>query len=257
MVDPKFRYEYLPPKRLQETITRCPLVIQPIGLLEWHGDHNAVGLDGLAGQTICERVIERLGDGVLMPTCWIGTYGYIHYPGTVCYDGETAYRVYKNMFREFIKLGFRLVLLISGHGGKWQVRALERASADALKEMESSIKAPVQLLGFVYPKMTPGINVAHAGAVETSILWRIGKERGVDLVDPKKMRAGKQAITKFKLPDDATIEFPASEEPEQWTWPPDLRDYEACSPDVGEEMLKAFTDGIYEEISAYREELGL
>jgi len=246
----------LTPVALQQTIARCPLVIQPVGLLEWHGNHNAVGLDGLASQRVCERVIERIGDGVIMPTCWIGTYGYIHYPGTVCYDGETAYRVYKNMFREFIKLGFRLILVISGHGGKWQMRALDRAKKDALKEMKPTIKAPVELLGIVYPQLTPGINVFHAGAVETSTLWRIGEEYGVDLVDESALPAGKQSITKFKLPDDATIDFPASEEPETWNWPPDVQDPRACNPQAGEKLLETFSNAVYEEISAYREDLG-
>ncbi len=256
MVDSNLMYQYMTPVAIQQTIARCPLVIQPIGLLEWHGNHNAVGLDGLASQRVCERVIERIGDGVIMPTCWIGTYGYIHYPGTVCFDGETAYRVYKNMFREFIKLGFRLILLISGHGGKWQMRALDRARTDALKEMEASITTRVELLGFVYPKMTPGINVIHGGAVETSTLWRIGEEYGVNLVDASALPAGQQSITKFKLPDDATIDFPASEEPETWTWPPDMRDAKSCNPEAGERLLDAFSNGIYNEISAYREELG-
>ena len=259
MVKPALRYEYQTLQTLQETIKRCPVVIQPIGIMEWHGPQTAVGMDGLAGQRICERVIERLGDGLLMPTCWIGTYGYIHYPGSIVCDGETAYRVYKNLFREFIKLGFRLIMLISGHGGKWQVSALERARDDALAEMKVVIKSPVELLAFVYPKMAPAISkdLGHAGAVETSILWRIGQEYGVGLVDAKAMPSGKQTIKKYKLPDDDTIGFPANEEPEMWAWPANMRDPAACSPEVGEKVLKAFSDGIFEEIQVYIVVLGL
>ncbi|NMC03709.1 MAG: creatininase family protein [Candidatus Lokiarchaeota archaeon] len=258
MVDNKFRYEYQTLKSLGDAIKRFPVVIQPIGIPEWHGPQTAVGMDGLASQRICERVIERLGDGLLMPTCWIGTYGYIHYPGSVCVDGETAYRVYKNLFREFIKLGFRLILLVSGHGGKWQVRALERARADALAEMKAAIAAPVELLGFVYPQMAPGLsgNLGHAGPVETSILWRIGQEYGVKLVDEKEMPVGKISIKKYKLPDDDAIDFPRNEEPEKWAWGPEMRDPAACSPEVGEKTLKTVEDGIYEEIQSYRDELG-
>ncbi len=256
MVNPKLMYQYLTPPKIQEVVARCPLVLQPIGLLEWHGDHNAVGMDGLASQRVCERVIERIGDGVIMPTCWTGTYGYIHYPGTVCSDGETAYRVYKNMIRECLKLGFRLVLLVSGHGGKWQVRSLERARDDALKEMAPALKHRVEALAFVYPVMMPGISVVHAGEVETSMLWRIGQEYKVDLVDADRMPSGNSHITKFKLPDDDKIDFPANEEPETWSWPPGMRDKAACSPDVGEKALQSFSDGVFEEIAAIREELG-
>ncbi len=257
MVSPKFKYEYQTLKSLQETIKRFPMVIQPIGIPEWHGPQNAVGMDGLVSQRICERVIERIGDGLLMPTCWIGTYGYIHYPGSVCCDGETTYRVYKNIFRECVKLGFRLILLVSGHGGRWQVRALERARADALKEMKTAITAPTELLGFVYPTMAPVINVGHAGPVETSLLWRVGQEYGVNLVDAKEMPAGEHKIKKYNLPDDDTIDFPANEEPETWKWPPEMRDLASCSPDVGEKALSAFVNGICEEIRVYMEDLGI
>jgi creatinine amidohydrolase/Fe(II)-dependent formamide hydrolase-like protein len=259
MVRPELRYEYQTLKSLQETIKRCPIVIQPIGIPEWHGPQSAVGMDALVSQRVCERVIERIGDGLIMPTCWIGTYGYIHYPGSVVCDGETAYRVYKNLFREFIKLGFRLILLISGHGGKWQVRALERARADALEEMKPSITSRTELLGFVYPQMAPGLrgNLGHAGPLETALLWRVGQEYGVKLVDEKVLPVGKLQIKKYKLPDDSKIDFPTSEEPEIWNWPPAMQDKAACSPEVGEKALKVIEDGIFEEIQAYLEELGL
>lgn len=249
-------FEYMTPVAIAKTVARCPLVIQPVGLLEWHGDHNAVGLDGLASERVCERVIERVGDGVLMPTCWVGTYGYIHYPGTICYDGETAYRVYKAVIRECLKLGFRLVLLVSGHGGKWQVRALERARADALREMAGALAAPVEVLALAYPALAPGIPVIHGGPVETSMLWRIGEERGVALVDTARLREGNQEVRKFTLPDDATIDFPASEEPSTWTWPAGMRDLGTCGPARGEQLLEAFATGVYEEIMAIREDLG-
>ena len=259
MVNNKFRYEYQTLKSLQEAITRFPVVIQPIGIMEWHGPQTALGMDGLASQRICERVIERLGDGLIMPTCWIGTYGYIHYPGSIVVDGETAYRVYKNLFREFIKLGFRLILLISGHGGKWQARAIERGRADAFAEMKAAISAPVELLGFVYPQMAPGVtkDMSHAGPGETALLWRIGQEYGVKLVDEQALHVGSLQIKKYKLPDDDKIDYPVSEEPEVWTWPPGMRDMAACGPEVGEKMLKTIEDGIYEEILVYLEDLGI
>ncbi|MEX2681798.1 MAG: creatininase family protein [Candidatus Sigynarchaeota archaeon] len=259
MVDHERRYEYQTLKSLHDVIERFPVLIQPIGIMEWHGPQTALGMDGLASQRICERVIDRLGDGLLMPTCWIGTYGYIHYPGSVVVDGETAYRVYKNLFREFIKLGFRLILLISGHGGKWQVRALDRARADALVEMKAVIHAPVELLAFVYPQMVPNLSkdLSHAGPGETSLLWRIGQEYGVKLIDEKALPVGKLKIKKYKIPDDDKIDFPVNEEPEVWTWPDEMRDITACSPEIGEKMLKTIEDGIYEEIIVYLDDLGI
>ncbi|MHA1683081.1 MAG: creatininase family protein, partial [Promethearchaeota archaeon] len=207
MVNPKLRYENLRLSELEAMLRKCPLVVQPIGLLEWHGRQNALGMDGLASQTICERVIERLGEGVLMPTCWIGTYGYIHYPGTICYDENTAYSVYKNMFREFIKIGFKFILLVSGHGGKWQVNALKKARIDALEEMHSMITGEIGLIGADYSDLNPQINVGHAGDIETSILWKIGEDTNIELVNVDEFSVGYEKLEKYSLPDDEIITF--------------------------------------------------
>jgi creatinine amidohydrolase/Fe(II)-dependent formamide hydrolase-like protein len=41
-----YRYELMQLKQIRAVISGCPVAIQATGLMEWHGEHNAIGLDG-------------------------------------------------------------------------------------------------------------------------------------------------------------------------------------------------------------------
>ncbi len=125
---------------LRAVLNRYPLVIQPTGLLEWHGAQNAVGLDGLLAYYICERAIQKIGDGVLMPLNWVGTYGFRRYEGTVCFDEATTQAVFEQMFRELLKIGFLEIAIITGHGGYWQEKTLRSACKNAEKAAQQQKK---------------------------------------------------------------------------------------------------------------------
>ncbi|HME52160.1 MAG TPA: creatininase family protein [Candidatus Lokiarchaeia archaeon] len=113
----KYRYEYMRLDAIRGMLDRCPVAIQPAGLLEWHGEHNAIGLDGLKAYNICERAIQLLGDGALFPVNWVGTYGFIRYPGTICYDNFTTFQVFLQLFEQLIKIGFKVIVVLTGHYG--------------------------------------------------------------------------------------------------------------------------------------------
>jgi creatinine amidohydrolase len=48
-----------------------PVAYLPLGGLEWHGEHMAVGNDALKAQKLCELAAER-GGGLAMPVLWYG-----------------------------------------------------------------------------------------------------------------------------------------------------------------------------------------
>ncbi|MHA1682658.1 MAG: hypothetical protein ACTSUE_17095, partial [Promethearchaeota archaeon] len=60
----------------------------------------------------------------------------------------------------------------------------------------------------------------------------------------------------YSLPDDEIITFDKSEEPETWEWKKNLKDPSICSPSRGESLIEAFVESIYQEILAWREDLG-
>jgi creatinine amidohydrolase/Fe(II)-dependent formamide hydrolase-like protein len=250
------RYQYMRLDQLQKSIMQCPLVIQPTGILEWHGSHMGLGTDGLIAQYICERVIESLGVGVLMPTNWVGTYGYIHYPGTVCYNEETTYQVFKQNFKELIKIGFRLVVLITGHGGGWQMGAINRAVNATKAHLKTRPpNAPkVDIIGQIYNAFVERTPLFHGQWLETSLHMRVGQAYGIDLVDPSQTPGKNERIPLYNVWDDA--EIPIHEDP-LWQWQDNFRDPTVCSPEIGEIYIKKYVDGIIAEIREYFQDLGL
>ena len=46
----KVRYEEMLPHEAVEARTKCPVAYLPVGGIEWHGEHNCLGLDTVTGQ---------------------------------------------------------------------------------------------------------------------------------------------------------------------------------------------------------------
>jgi creatinine amidohydrolase len=248
----QYRYEYMRLDKLANVIKSCPVAIQPSGLLEWHGNQNAIGLDALKAYYICERTMLMLGGGALMPINWVGTYGFIRYPGTVCYDAETTYNVFIQIYRELIKLGFKVIVILTGHYGQWQMNTLRKARADIEQEAKEAGKE-IKFFSWAPPNLVNHLfGGDHAGRYETSMLWRTGQAWGVDLVDVSKFETGVEQVPNYTLQSSEGIPI---REPEEWNWNDDLRDKKLCSPEFGEKLIKAIASGIVYEVLDALDEL--
>ena len=67
------RYEWMHPEELIARRRQCPLVIVPIGPLEYHGPHLPLGTDAINASRVAHAVCHRLGKGVVRPVLTIGT----------------------------------------------------------------------------------------------------------------------------------------------------------------------------------------
>lgn len=67
----KIRYSEMLPQEILVRRQKFPAAFIGLGGLEWHGDHQAVGLDALKAETLCERAAARSG-GFAFPTLWYG-----------------------------------------------------------------------------------------------------------------------------------------------------------------------------------------
>lgn len=67
----KVKYEEMLPHEVLAARTARPVAYLPVGTLEWHGKHNAVGLDTLKARALCVRAAETFG-GLAMPPLWWG-----------------------------------------------------------------------------------------------------------------------------------------------------------------------------------------
>lgn len=64
-------YERMMPKEIVAAREACPLAYLPIGTVEWHGEHNATGLDSLKAHALCVKAAAE-GGGLVFPPLWYG-----------------------------------------------------------------------------------------------------------------------------------------------------------------------------------------
>jgi creatinine amidohydrolase len=188
--------EWLRPAEIAAERQRCPLVYLPIGPLEWHGLHMPYGTDALNAGAVAREAALRTG-GVVLPTLFCGTererppdklksLGFdenafvvgMDFPGNLLPSLYFPEEVFTLMVRAYLdallRLDYRLVVLVNGHGARNQIEALKRLS------QEYNARGPTRVLTvFAFPGPDFPI-VGHADAFETSIIMALNAE-AVDL----------------------------------------------------------------------------
>ncbi|PHR62565.1 MAG: hypothetical protein COA47_03200 [Robiginitomaculum sp.] len=64
------QYQYLRPKELVALRRQKPVAYIGLGILEWHGLHNPVGLDGIKADEVVKWLAARIGGLVMPPLYW-------------------------------------------------------------------------------------------------------------------------------------------------------------------------------------------
>jgi creatinine amidohydrolase len=63
-------YAEMRPRELVQRRRACPVAYLPLGILEWHGRHNPLGLDGIKAEKVLSQLAEKLGGVVMPPLYW-------------------------------------------------------------------------------------------------------------------------------------------------------------------------------------------
>lgn len=63
-------YAQLRPRALVPRRLACPVAYLPIGILEWHGFHHPLGLDGIKAERLLARLADKFGGLVMPPLYW-------------------------------------------------------------------------------------------------------------------------------------------------------------------------------------------
>lgn len=124
-----YRYEEMTPKEFERAVKEMPIFLVPTGLLEWHGNHLPLGLDGLKAHGICCRIAERLEGGIVLPANYLGRPGFSSYLGTLTYSESLVNGYFYELFHQLKKIGARVIFVLTGHYGPLQVECLERVAA--------------------------------------------------------------------------------------------------------------------------------
>ena len=185
----KVRLEEMFPWEIAAAMAEAPLCYLPLGTLEWHGEHAAVGLDALKAHAVCIRAAERSGGLVVPPLYWStdwredlpdGNYltGGIergeryHVPGNMFWlRPETFHNLLLDIYEAMRRRGFRAIVVLSGH---WSIAH----NLAAIRETSEVFRREHPTTGWLLltdQEAAPGLHypVEHAAGGETSLLLAI------------------------------------------------------------------------------------
>ena len=167
----KIKYEEMLPHEFEAAVQQFPVAYVPIGSLEWHGRHLALGNDTLKAYGILQITAEKYGGVVVPPTYW----GHMRYWKPGCHPGlppDVVDALFTNIFKGLVTVGFKVVIGVTGHDVKEQVDSLQKA-VDAISR-DGTATGFAMMEGTLYD--SPGDEMDHAGHWETSILMYLRPE---------------------------------------------------------------------------------
>lgn len=193
------RYDRAFPSDLTAAVARQAPAVVPWGALEWHGDHLPLGLDGHLAEAFAERLARAL-DGVLLPTQWTPLTTLPH-PTSLDLPTEVFVPLVDATLDGLVRVGFRRILLITGHYAQGHLLELGKAATRAQTRHPGLLvwaATPLEPLG--RPEL-----LDHAGQWETAQALALFPDRvRLDRLPPRDaLRAHEHAVLGAD-PRDAT-----------------------------------------------------
>lgn len=163
----KTNYEEMFPHEFKLALNKNPLAFLPLGSMEYHGYHNALGLDALKAWKICQLASGKIG-GIVFPPLYLGVDAWPDidlqkYPNKQfdCYhlDAKLYKEVLESYFFRMIRIGFKKIFVLAGHYPNADIAKL------ASQKYENTKFVIVK-----EPDLVEGETGDHAGKWETSLL---------------------------------------------------------------------------------------
>jgi creatinine amidohydrolase len=166
---PGTRYERMAPGELKVAIETCPVAFLPAGILEWHGEQSACGLDALKAESLAQLAADLLG-GVAFPQIWFGPdvstpFDPARYPrGTLTVNKRLYDAGMEELFCRLEAMGFKVAIHLSGHYPGVVPEIAERFNR----------RHRMRVLSISENLVVQGLPSGdHAGAWETSVLMAL------------------------------------------------------------------------------------
>lgn len=177
----------------QRVETEGAVVLLPVGALEQHGPHLPLGTDAILATEMARRAAERLG-GVVAPAV---TYGYKsqprtgggnHFCGTTSLDGGTLIVTIRDLVKEFARHGARRIAVIDGHyeNQMFLTEGIDLAMRDGRADGSGDVcvlkmryceTIRPETLERIFPQGFPGLDLEHAGVLETAMMLYLFPDR--------------------------------------------------------------------------------
>jgi len=195
------KYEEMLPHEVVERRTKHAVAYLPLGGLEWHGEHLALGNDALKAEKLCQLAAHK-GGGIACPVLWYGeprdvnimeTYhdkdGKIRRKmklpassfkqGALGTTGEEQMTMYKKLITHTLmqlrSLGFKAIVIVTGH---YPIEEWIAPTIDEFNERNADCQAYAGIEYRFGPGGKPSAKVGgdHAAMWETSYLMYLRPE---------------------------------------------------------------------------------
>lgn len=187
------RVERMRPAEIVAEMKERPVVFVPVGPLEWHGPHLPLGTDPLIAYGVACRAAGQVG-GVVLPALFVGTererspellqhIGFkgdeyivgMDFPANILkslyYREEFFALVVRETLDLLVQQGYRLIVILNGHGAENQLGVLGRLSA------EFTGRGPARVFYIsAWTQSDQEVESGHAGAEETSHVMALYRE---------------------------------------------------------------------------------
>ncbi len=160
------------PRDMEEMIKENPIAIIPFGALEWHGEHNVLGVDSIKATEICKRTIEITG-GVLFPCVNYGAFKTMNFPYTFNFSTKGLIKMTKKLVKQAYDMGFKIIVLITGHYPLKQQKQVRKAAKKTSKKHDDCFALGIPENALVTDL---GYFGDHAAKWETSLMMAINED---------------------------------------------------------------------------------
>jgi len=168
-----FKMEEMTPAEFKAAVSERPVFILATGILEWHADHLPLGTDALKMRGIAERLAEE-AEAILLPQNWFGVVGFDEMLGTVTFSKALVKQILAEYYENLEKLGAKLIVMLTGHYGPYQVETIREAAAEYMARSEVRIIAQPEYEGVDFSGFP--CQADHADKYETSLMMAFRPE---------------------------------------------------------------------------------
>ncbi len=162
-------YDLMFVRDVRRALAEAPVAYLPIGAPEMHGEHLTFGLDAIKAHELCKRMAEA-GGGTVQPPLHCGTSAPTSFNfGNVYISVPVARALYTEYLQGLARVGFRVVVALTGHYPGCQSAVVKHAAADAMETTGAWIVG----LDECDLALDHGYTGDHAGKWETSIYWHL------------------------------------------------------------------------------------
>jgi creatinine amidohydrolase len=188
----EIQLELMRPDQIAAEKARCAIAYLAVGPLEWHGPAAPFGTDPLTAYEVAKRCARQVG-GVVLPPLYIGTererkpqdlanMGFadtdqyilgMDFPANSAPSYYFREDIFALVLREYLRLlhkqGYKLAVVVNGHGASGQVESANRVAAEFNGEtdMRVLVAFPAASLGFA------GEDPGHATRAEISTMMAL------------------------------------------------------------------------------------